>query len=1293
MTDSREGTNPQPESQESLAELQFTQIIRSPNTVVRTDSDALELGQTIVAPYGDNTIVVTDGIPEIEILDNKGKKIELSNNTTMVFDWPRYKVNSSGGKPHRYLKTGSKPMDETALVYSYTGNVRNFFEKYTSRLGVSIEAEKTPTGNYSYRVAIPDEPWQVDTSDMQDVILHVAQGFVMIRHQGTNQFIAFKTTNDAGTTVEPRNWRRVDGTDRYIDSSRMTSEMAKADQDLMHASALGKTRRYDIVVQKDDINFINKQGWSAKRSGDKMAGVGNNITVDPNNRNIAYYCTANNPSKIAYVNTETDTLKTESIDLPQAYTTIRNLKMDPSGEFFAFDADGTFVVISRTDGKEIGRIPNLYHGNLDQNGRVRGIDAAGHLVVHEIDFKATLQEIEKRKIAAISQRLVGDLFQSDDNTQAADVPDEFQHLLPVRSQLRTQFDTQLGAISNLDDIANVSKALDTLRIQLTSEGLSPEQVSFITQELENSIREKHHAMATPIVVQGISGITEKLGAGLTIRSISEIKDNLMKLKSLEAVVDDATRAQIRSLENRFNQESSELFLREGAVIASDVTALFAGAQAELQNMTSMPDFADWQEFHLPQLVSRLGTLAHDCPLEAHEIQDKILGARRQLQDLSRAYEERFQSEYAKIREQASNVLNQNLDLTRTDIGSFVERLRNKGFTDRTQAESFIRSSQSLDVLNTEIAQLTRNNPDAAKELERSLKAQIATVIAEIERGGRTTVAETGQQMILFGSTLFPKWEEKVKVKAQRQVEVTFITDESTKGPGITADKVIGDIGVVVTNSSGEKETRKLYEGIGNEDEWRYGSAMNKGEYIPSTYLTQADYRKVKQAFADWSQGDTSSIRKEYHDKKQALHDWYRQRQPIGQREETADQEWATKYKELLNDYATFAAKNNIAVLRRIDKLKAAPSTELPNGSGYVPEWQSHWTFDQTTENYLEQMAQAFKMQLDLQEGILDLKGHAGTGKDVLVKMFCNRTNRPYFSIDCTKWTTEYELSEDVILEAQNGASTTVKVPSVVLNGITTPGGVVYFNELTAMPEQAQIFLHALMDEKRTLTLKTSSGKAIRAEKSALLVSSRNPGYSGTFEPQFATKSRMVGLEIDYPPLYRERDPADPNPNPPLNPAEALRIARQVDSLADFTYDANPEHNQFVQIWEKNINGIKNNAPDITRAQQFDLEVILTLVQYANKLRDAFVLKFEKTSASALPKNALLVDQPITGREMRRCAYFLNRIPIDEKTTANPEAVARNLLERFFLTHVDKKEERERIKTAMSTWTSSKRPAA
>ena len=101
--------------------------------------------------------------------------------------------------------------------------------------------------------------------------------------------------------------------------------------------------------------------------------------------------------------------------------------------------------------------------------------------------------------------------------------------------------------------------------------------------------------------------------------------------------------------------------------------------------------------------------------------------------------------------------------------------------------------------------------------------------------------------------------------------------------------------------------------------------------------------------------------------------------------------------------------------------------------------------------------------------MLNLKGHAGTGKDVLIKMFCARTNRPYFSTDCTKWTTEFELAEDVVLEAKDGATQTIKVPSAVLNGIQTPGAAVYFNEINGMPEQAQIFLHALFDEKRSLT--------------------------------------------------------------------------------------------------------------------------------------------------------------------------------------------------------------------------------
>jgi MoxR-like ATPase len=297
------------------------------------------------------------------------------------------------------------------------------------------------------------------------------------------------------------------------------------------------------------------------------------------------------------------------------------------------------------------------------------------------------------------------------------------------------------------------------------------------------------------------------------------------------------------------------------------------------------------------------------------------------------------------------------------------------------------------------------------------------------------------------------------------------------------------------------------------------------------------------------------------------------------------------------------------------------------------------------------------------------------------------TNRPYFAIDGTKWTTEFELSEDVMLESKDGASQTVKVPSAVLSGITTPGAVVYFNEFNAMPEQAQIFLHALMDEKRSLTLKTSSGKTIHADPSVLLVASMNPNYPGTFVPQFATRSRMLSLEIDYPPLTRKADAEDPNQNPLYDSSEALRMARGIDSLDDLTYEANLEHNDFVKLWDHYINGVDNGSPEPTLIQKFDLDTSLAVIQFSQKLRADFIKIFEK---SRDVRDALPVSQPITGRELRRMAYVLSKMTPEEKAKANPETVARELLERFFLTHIDKKEDRDKIRTAINTWTSQKR---
>lgn len=75
------------------------------------------------------------------------------------------------------------------------------------------------------------------------------------------------------------------------------------------------------------------------------------------------------------------------------------------------------------------------------------------------------------------------------------------------------------------------------------------------------------------------------------------------------------------------------------------------------------------------------------------------------------------------------------------------------------------------------------------------------------------------------------------------------------------------------------------------------------------------------------------------------------------------------------------------------------------------------------------------------------------------------------------------------------------------------------------------------------------------------------------------------------------------------------------------------------------------------------------------------------------RTALPVSQPITGRELRRCAYALSKMTPEEKATANPEVVARALLDTYFLTHIDKKEDQDKIRLALGTWTSKKRVRA
>lgn len=1272
-----------------LPELRTKLLFTSKELVVKGDErSTLDPKESIVIPYGNYTLVIGRGFNEIQVFDGQGRKINgLDNFSTMIVDWRQFK--KVGYENYWKMVIDSSLLPPSAegyrIVTSFPENLQPFITDFIKK-----------TGKNNNSCMMPETPWVLSNERTEQMVFRIGGGHIIIRQQDTGQFIAFQTKTAEGVDLAPRNWVRVDSCDLWTGSlpDQIVSEYKPLRLD--GVVNFEKTTDYLALVYDNRLLLV-KVGQENVEAvfSDNINGIRRNIAVDPNNSKIIYYCSTYAPRSIVKLDTNGNPAawSTEALDLPHKFNEIDNLQIDPTGYFFTFELKGEFFILSRDELKVIKKIPNLYNGRLNAQGKIHGVNENGHLVTYEVNFAEVAQQMEERRLSRLATGLTADLFKEEAAIKPAEASvEESHHLVKVRQEVEDAFNKQIQTITALEELPRIKNALSTLRARLQSEGLRAAQIDFITQRIQEKVAHLEQILAKPMIDQAIIELTNKLQGSLTIASISEAKADLANLQSLARLADEQTRSAIRVIEQDFSQKLADVFKREGAVVERDVTEIINGVRAELEGMQTMSEFADWQDFRLPQLISKLGSLASDVPLEAYETQKKILDARHRLQELAIEFETRFREKYAQVRERASEVMVQQVELLRADISSFLARFREKQFKDRQLAETYIQSSQALEAIRTEISELAKRNPDAAREVDRELKAKLATGMSEVERGGLTTVAETGQQMVLFGTTLFPRWEGKVQEKVQRDVDLVFIADDKSKGPGVTADKLLGDIGIMETNSKGKTEINRLFEGMLRENEWRYGSVSYRGEYVPSSYMTQAEYRKIKQDFADWNKGDTSKIRKGLQEKKAALLNWYKSRQPKHSRELDKDKVWAERFRVLLNEYAVYVAENYILLLSRVDRIRNSPETEFANGSGYVPEWQSHWTLDETTEQYLEEMAKSSKMQLDLQEGLLNLKGHAGTGKDVLVKMFCNMTNRPYFSIDCSKWTTEFELSEDVVLEAEDGASKTVKVPSVVLKAITTPGAVLYFNEINAMPEQAQIFLHGLMDEKRTLTLKTSSGKSIRALNSVILMGSMNPGYPGTFSPQFATKSRMVGIEIDYPPLYRQKDEGDTNPNPPISAAEALRVARQVDSLADLTYETNPKHNMFVKIWDSFVNGIQNDAPELSVVQRFDIEAILTMVEFAQKLREGFILKFEKRSASEL-KGKLTVDQPITGREMRRMAYMLSKMTPEEKATANPELTIRGLISQFFLSHLDNQKEKEEIRTAMATWTSFKRLAA
>jgi MoxR-like ATPase len=654
-----------------------------------------------------------------------------------------------------------------------------------------------------------------------------------------------------------------------------------------------------------------------------------------------------------------------------------------------------------------------------------------------------------------------------------------------------------------------------------------------------------------------------------------------------------------------------------------------------------------------------------------------------------------------------------IKLQRDEIRDFVQILAQK-FTTRQEVLAAVDSSSPsfLEGYQTIKDSIALMDKDAQEKLERFLGTQLYMTIFEIDRKQNVGGDMNGIPQVRFGNQLFPRWEEPHRPRRAREINLTFMPsgrEYTYMADGRPKTVQLGEIGIEEKNGKPGVIRRRVYQGktdnAGHDEEekWQLGNAAFRGEFAPSTDINNVDFNAVLKDFADWEKGDRSKIRKEETEKRNAIDAEYQNRPvalpdgtqtTIGEiqarlaerrslreakdRGETIDEDrltelnnlsrtdkgkywstdgvdsddWEHRYQSTIDIYAQFVAEKRILLFERLEELRKSPEGKVAQGVGYVPDWNAGWTIDGQTEKYLEQIAEFAKAQLDKEQGVIALTGHAGTGKDVLIQMFCNLANRKLFTLDGSPFTTEKNLTETQVLVD----GTVQTVPSVVLQAIQTPGTVMYFNEFNAMPASTQIVLNALFDGKRSVTLKTSPEKGqIKAAEDVLLFASMNPPqYEGVEKTSSAFLSRASVIPVDYPPLFT--DAAKTN----YNSADALRIARSVKSLESTTYDMDLNQNDFVKIWDRYLNGKANGAQPLNDEQRFDLTTIYVLAQYTDKLREQFMETFKGSlgSGSAL-------SLPITSRELSDCARELSQMTDNEKRATNPLTEAQKLLKKHF----------------------------
>lgn len=1045
-----------------------------------------------------------------------------------------------------------------------------------------------------------------------------------------------------------------------------------------------------------------------------VSGVFENIAVPSNNNALVYYCqkkAATGITRLQIKEGEVSEWVPEFVRFPnnKRYTDVSGMQFDPTGNFLLFTCAGEstttalrmkvqkVVILNARTLEEVQVIPDTCLLDVDTSGDIRVMQGnEGTFAIIKANFAEVAGDIQRMSVERAAAGIqVDDLF-AGARAKSAESGAVSSELLPLIARYSEQFKEKLKGVTSLEEVASIrSGTLEALRNELLKRSFSVRDTNFIIDALgAGPVLARERELALERFTQDMPAIQSKLAQPLTIVTIDDIGKRIRALELVQGLLVDDAREQFLRVHQEYDTASSRYFAEHAVEVVKSVKDIVGGAQAEMSRFETKAQMDMWLDTRRPAIKGRLQNILRNLPMGASQgtnAFDAVASAIAEFDDVSEQYERKFRERYEEIRAKAAERTEALTTMVENDIRALVDRLRSERFASRAAAEQFLQHRKTAVI--AAIAGIAESSVDIAEELRNLLDARCAQALGEVERRGEIAVdAQDGRQMVPVGNILFPVWEQHEMRQRNAECFLDFDVQESAFAQSGNDDAVIGELVVRIKGADGKVTKVNLFEGLEKSNFYRV-RGMRKSSFLFKSRVNAITAELIDAKLRDWNSG-RSKIRAEWRRLREELKVLYLKREKTrdsnGNRVETDGGAWKEAYKVKLAEYSQFLAENYVPLLQRFDTIarqNAAPS--LTNGGGSLREWSPNWVVDPQTETLLTKIATEVTGQLRRKEGVLFLRGHAGTGKDVLVDMFCSLTKRPYFPVDCTKWTTEFELSQDISLDVDDGVSVTVREDSAVLKAIQTPGAVLYFNEFSALPPPAQIFLNSLFDGKRSITLKTSGGKIVKAHPTVIMMGSHNPeGYDGTFPIQTATGSRSTTIEVDYPPLLREPDQGDVGREKPYDATDALRMARAIRSLRSLTNESNLKKNPFVQLWDSYVNGIETGAPAPTREQQFDIDCVLAMVQFADKLRQNYKGHFDQTDAARKAK--FTVTKPISTRELYRCADALSSMPLQEKSTADPEVVARRLLGAYFVSSIASQADRNDIRSAMETWTSKKR---